>query len=65
LPPAFGQQIINGALRDLVRRDLIGREHGLELADEVSRADDLLAERAQKLDRPRIHHRHVHDVVVG
>ena len=45
--------------------DLLGGEHRFKLADEVGGADDPLAQAAQELDRPSVHHRHIHDGVIG
>ena len=63
--PAFGEDGVDGALGDGVAGNLVGGENGLKLADEIGRADDLLAERAEELDGAGIDHGDVHDVVVG
>ena len=62
---AFGDDGVDGALRDGVAGDLIGGEDGFKLADEIGGADDLFAERAQEFDGSGIDHGDVHDVVVG
>ena len=65
LPPTLGHNRVNGALRRGVRGLLLLAQRRPELADQVGGADNLLAQAAQELDRPGIHHRHVHDVVIG
>ena len=65
LLPAFGEEGVDGALRDGVAGDLLVGENGFELADEVGGADDLLAEAAEEFDGAGIDHGDVHDVVVG
>ena len=65
LLPAFGENGVDGPLRDAVAGDLLVAEHRFKLAHQVGGADNLLAQPAQKLHRARIHHRDVHDGVVG
>ncbi len=47
------------------RGDLIGGENGFKLADQVGRADDLLAKAAEEFDCAGVDHGDVHDGVVG
>jgi hypothetical protein len=65
LLPALGQNRVDGLLRDAVAGDLLLAQHRLKLAHQVGRTHDLLAQPAQKLHRPRVHHRDIHDGVVG
>src|ERR1017187_10396072 len=63
--PALGQNRVDGPLRDPVAGDLFFTQDRLKNADKVSRTYNPLAQPAQKLDRAGVHHRDVHDVIVG
>ena len=65
LLPAFGEDGVDGHLRDGVAGDLLLVQHRLKLADQVGGADDLLAQAAQELDGSGVDHGDVHDGVVG
>ena len=63
LSPGFGQDIVDMRLRLEVGRDLLLGENSFEVAHEIGRAADLLAEFAQHLDGAGIDHADVHDGV--
>ena len=65
LLPALGENCVDGPLGSGVAGDLLLAQHRFKLAHQVGRAHNLLAQPAQKLDRPRIDHGDIHDVVVG
>ena len=61
--PAGGEDAVEALLRGVVRGDLVLGEDGLEEADEIGGADDILAEGADELYRSGVDHRDVHDGV--
>ena len=62
--PTLLQNMVDGPLRDDVRGSLLFAQDRFEVAHQIGRAHDLLIQAAQKLDRPRVDHRDVHDGVV-
>src|SRR6185437_11657925 len=61
--PAGGEDAVESLLRSVVRGDLVFGEDGLEEADKIGGADDILAEGADELYRSGVDHRDVHDGV--
>jgi hypothetical protein len=60
---AFGENFVEGFLRDVVAVDLLLGEDGLEAADEVGGADDFLVHGAEELDGAGVDHGDIHDGV--